>query len=404
MLKKAFTLTALLFALMVSASFGQTLTETNIYQIARPSFYESGYTGTADTSGTYYFPSMIQHGTTAFMFTQGGQFTGPTTPGLNGNSPTGAGITQGNPGSWCSGDKIILWTNPLTDAGLTSHFTQKSIVSVCPPSGSPLHRWGPSGAILASSSGPVYLVANLTIPSDPTSLEGFYLYTGTFNTAGNDFSSWTNAKLFDVSATVGSIGCCTMAIDTTRTAPSGHQYFRGFGGYNDSIYQVRMDVSSSYCADPSVTSPDACVDVDIVSGGVWRHVNSELLDFVPDTMLPSFRPYNLVRRGTNLELWGSAIVAPPSPQAPCTGASSAGQFQWYTVNSTDFSLTGPGKVFSLVRPMPAVPAANRIGADLIVLGGKTYLFSSQNDDNQPAGTACAANIFTGMDIVTTILQ
>jgi hypothetical protein len=65
---------------MVSASFGQmTLTEVGLvaHEVAAPHFYEPGFTGTPDTSGTYYFPSMIQQGSTAFMFTQGGAVLSP---------------------------------------------------------------------------------------------------------------------------------------------------------------------------------------------------------------------------------------------------------------------------------------------------------------------------------------
>jgi hypothetical protein len=67
------------------------------------------------------------------------------------------------------------------------------------------------------------------------------------------------------------------------------------------------------------------------------------LDFVPDTFLPGFRAYNLFKRGTHLELWGSQIVAPPVPDQPCIEGDpspSGGQFQWYTVDPTDFSLKG----------------------------------------------------------------
>jgi hypothetical protein len=112
-----------------------------------------------------------------------------------------------------------------------------------------------------------------------------------------------------------------MAPDTTMAAPSGHQFFRGFGGYNRGIFEVRMDFSQSYCTSIPTTSSAAeeCVSIETKSGGNWLKVSSatHTLDFVADTFLPGFRAYNLFKRGTHLELWGSQIVAPPVPDQPC---------------------------------------------------------------------------------------
>lgn len=406
---RIFTITALFFVAIAAVSLGQNLTEVGGPNLlAAASFYEPLGYSSPDSSGTYYFPSMIQHGTTAFMFTQGGQFANQ-------------GSTAGSPvNNWCEGDKIVLWTNPLTDAGLTSAFTQKAIISRCDSNATTRYHWGPAGAFLTGTDGPVYLIANRTgvdkATGQATGLQSYYLYSGSFNTAGDNFQSWTVSKLFDVSSTVtGGIGCCTMAFDTTRTAPNDgftHQLFRGFGGATTGVTEVRMDFSSGYCGTPRTSSsPEACVIIEMKSGGVWRKVNSGLLDFTPDgltTVASGFRPNNLFKRGANLELWGTQVGPALTTPCPCTppGNQNSADVRWYTVSQTDFSLTGPSTVVAAstpVRCMPASPAANRLGADLLVVNGHTYLFSSQNDDAQSSGV-CTSTPFIGMDVVSTLLQ
>ena len=77
---------ALLFSSLVS---GADLKEVQgPFYVASPQFFGSA------NSGTYYYPSIIQQGSYAFLFTQGGQFSASTTP---------AGV------GWCEGDKIMMW-------------------------------------------------------------------------------------------------------------------------------------------------------------------------------------------------------------------------------------------------------------------------------------------------------
>lgn len=407
MQSRSLALAAVFFVAAATATLGQGLTEVGgPWQVAAPSFYEPVGYSSPDSSGTYYFPAMIQQGTTAFMFTQGGQFAGP-------------GSTAGSPVSnWCEGDKIVLWTNPLTDAGLTSRFTQKRIISRCDSNSTTRYHWGPAGAFLTGSTGPVYLIANRTgidkATGQSTGLQSYYLYSGSFNANSDDMPTWTVSKLFDVSSTVGGVGCCTMAFDTTRTAPNDgytHQLFRGFGGASTGVIEVRMDFSSGYCVNGTSSSPEACVIIEMKSGGAWRKVNSGLLDFTPDgltSVASGFRPNNLFKRGANLELWGTQVGPALTTPCPCTppGNQNSADVRWYTVNQTDFSLTGPSVVSAAgtaVRCMPASPAANRLGADLLVVSGHTYLFSSQNDDAQSGGV-CTSTPFIGMDVVSTQLQ
>ena len=111
----------------------------------------------------------------------------------------------------------------------------------------------------------------------------------------------------------------------------------------------------------------------------------------------------MFKRGANLELWGSLVYPTTAISCPCsTGSVNSAQLAWYTVNQTDFSLSGPDKVTQAipsVRCMPAGPASTRNGVDVAVLQGVVYLFSDQNDDSP-----CPAQPFVGMDVVTTVVQ
>jgi hypothetical protein len=416
---KTLALAAMLGALTVASGWSQGLTEVGgPWTLAAAKFYES--TPTTDSSGTYYFPSMIQQGSTAFMFTQGGQFTAaanppvpPIYPGTHGTSPVD---------NWCDGDKIVLWTNPLTDAGVTSPFTQRHIISHCFKDPNIRYHWGPSGALLTAAGGPVYIFANRTgvdrTTNMATGLQSYYLYSGSFNAALDDIPTWTYKKLFDVATpTPKGFGCCTLAIDSVRASgatPDGytHQFFRGFGGINTGTVEVRMDFSQKYCDDHTTSATEACVIIELKSAGAWRKINSGLLDFTPDIIssLSGFRPNNLFKRGSNLELWGTQVLGALSTPCPCIppGNQNSADVRWYTVDTTNFTLTGPNVVspnVPAVRCMPASPAANRLGADLLVVQGHTYLFSSQNDDAIDSSTGkCTSTPFIGMDVVSTRLQ
>ena len=380
---------ALLFSSLVS---GADLKEVQgPFYVASPQFFGSA------NSGTYYYPSIIQQGSYAFLFTQGGQFSASTTP---------AGV------GWCEGDKIMMWRGPLTASGFQSPFTLVRMVSRCDSDSTKRVHWGPDGAFLAGSTGPVYILSERQEINKATGTQtssSVWWYKGTFNSTTNPTDlNWTLSKLFETSSTVGRVGCCTMAFDTTRTAPSdgySHLLTRGFGVNQQSSFEARFDFSQKYCDDgtSSAPQPGACVVIEMKNGGVWRKINSGVLDFVPDTLLPNFRARNLFKRGTNLELWGS-IVYPTTPiSCPCsTGSTNSAQLAWYTVNQTDFSLTGPDKVtenIPKIRCMPAGPAATRNGVDVVLLQGVIYLFSDQNDDSP-----CPAQPFNGMDVVTTVVQ
>jgi hypothetical protein len=380
---------ALLFS---SVSQGAELKEVQgPWMVASPQFFG------VHNSGTYYYPSVIQQGNYAFLFTQGGQFDASTTP----------------PGvEWCQGDKIMMWRGALSSTGFQGPFSLIRRVSRCDSNSAKRVHWGPEGAFLAGSTGPVYILAERQEIDKQTELQtssSIWWYTGTFNSVTNPTDlNWTLVKLFETASTVGRVGCCIMAFDTTRTAPAdgySHLLTRGFGIKQQSSFEARFDFSQKYCDNgtSSAPQPGACVVIEFKSGGVWRKVNSGVLDFTPDTFLPQFRARNLVKRGPNLELWGSRVHSATPINCPCSsGSANSAQLAWYTVNATDFSLTGPNDVTESVpaiRCMPAGPAAIRNGVDVVVLQGVTYLFSDQNDDSP-----CSSTPFQGMDIVTTIVQ
>ena len=367
------------------------------WYVASPTFYAG------NNSGQYYHPAVVQIGNYAFLFAQGGQGSASTVPAT----------VQGtfSPSNWCEGDKITLWRAPVTTAGLESAFTQIRLVSRCDTNSATRYHWAPSGAHKQALNGPVNIFAERQGIDKATGNQvddSLWWYRGTLNAAGTDLQAWSLVKLFDVAPGVDRVGCCAIAADLTRgSAPSGRMYARGYGIRGQNLIEARLELS---------TTDQSFARIEFKHNGAWRAVANGILDFTPDIHLSNVRGRNIVNRGGTLELWGSVVypTAPTNPPCPC-GESNSSQNAWFTISGNqaggNWSLAGPNLVVqstpSPVRCQPASPAAVRNGADIVVLSGATYMFSTQQwegidpvDPNQP----CPSGPFQGMDTVTTRLQ
>ncbi len=371
--------------LAVTAGHAATITEfVGPFMVVSPQFY-----GAAD-SGTYYHPTTIEANGFVFLFTQGGQFQAATSPV-----------------PWCEGDKVILWRAPHTATGVTGQFLPLGRVSPCDSTATVRVHWTETSAYYSSTSATVNLIVERQAIDKATGVQlstSVWLFRGVFTADGSSIDSWQYYKLFDtVAGSPGRIESFVISADTSRTAPPdgfSHELFRGFARKPSNVtVEFRMDISDSYCGNSSAI--DICARIEFKQNGNWTSVVAGQFNFVPDSLLFTFRPNNIAVRAGQVELWGAELI--PNSDCPCVTTKQAARFVWYTIDPATFSIAGPNQLLSSVRCMPAEPHTTRMGVDVVTLpgGSRQYLLTGHNDDQ-----ACVltSNPFIGIDIVTTRIQ
>lgn len=350
--------------------------------LVSPRFFGDG----SSRGGTYYLPQVVSTPDTLWLFVMGGQF-------------------DGGPAAPCSGDKILVFKLPNTQAGVTTPVnadTVKQRVSPCDNTADTttrLYHYSTGGIAFDNVFKTYRMIAERWEARSNTItmrlFEGWYRSTG---------AGW-NVKWYDFMEVVPGLGPARLnpvllVADPSRPAAAGHSYFRGFarvGQYQ--LAEMRVDFTDQTCAEAATRR---CANIDFKKNGAWQRAAGQRLDFLPDSVA-DFRASSLVTANGRLQLWGS-VLSPTNGCGMCpnaTGAQQSSSFAYYDVDPTTFALGARHDITSAVRCMPSWHRAMRAFVYPLAVGGQTYLLNSDNDDD-----LCQTldHPYSGMDVVWTRLQ
>jgi hypothetical protein len=336
--------------------------------------------------GTYYLPQVVATTDTLWLFVMGGQF-------------------DGGPAAPCSGDKILVFKLPNTQAGVTTPVnsdTVKQRVSPCDNASgdtTKLYHYSTGGVAFDNVFKTYRMIAERWEARSNTItmrlFEGWYRSTGV---------GW-NVKWYDFMDVVPGMGPARLnpvllAPDPARPASAGHSYFRGYarmGQYQ--LAEMRVDFTDQTCAEAATRR---CANIEFRKDGAWRQVAGQRLDFMPDS-IADFRASSLISKGGRLQLWGS-VLSPSNECGMCPNATAPQQsssFAYYDADPVTFALGARHDITSAVRCMPSWHKIMRAFVYPVTVGGQTYLLNSNNDDD-----LCATldHPYSGMDVVWTRIQ
>jgi hypothetical protein len=335
--------------------------------------------------GTYYLPQVVSTADTLWLFVMGGQF-------------------DGGPAAPCSGDKILVFKLPNTQAGVTTPVNSDTVrqrVSPCDNVGdtTKLYHYSTGGVAFDDVFKTYRMIAERWEARSNTItmrlFEGWYRSTGV---------GW-NVKWYDFMEVVPGLGPARLNPvllhpDGSRSPAAGHSYFRGYariGQYQ--LAEMRVDFTEQTCPEAATRR---CANIEFRKDGVWRRAINQRLDFVPDSVA-DFRASSLVLKGGRLQLWGS-VLSPGNGCGVCsnaTGTQQSSSLAYYDVDPATFALGARHDITSALRCMPSWHRAMRAFVYPVTVGGLTYLLNSNNDDD-----LCETldHPYSGMDVVWTRLQ
>lgn len=384
------TIAAGLFLILVGPHFGQCLQGQTEVAPANPSksyvVSSRSFGDGFSRGGTYYLPQIVATTDTLWLFVMGGQF-------------------DGGPAAPCSGDKILVFKLPNTQAGVTTPVnadTIKQRVSPCDNvtgDTTKLYHYSTSGIVFDNVFKTYRMISERWEARSNTItirlFEGWYRSTGV---------GW-NVKWYDFMDVVPGLGPARLnpillQPDPGRPAVGGHSYFRGFarmGQYQ--LAEMRVDFTEQTCAEAATRR---CAVIDFKKDGLWRTAFNQRLDFIPDS-IADFRASTLVLRNGQLQLWGS-VLGPSNGCGMCVNATAPQQsssFAYYDVDRVTFSLGARHDITSMVRCMPSWHKVMRAFVYPVDVAGQTYLLNSNNDDD-----LCETldHPYSGMDLVWTRIQ
>ena len=369
---------------IASAAYGQT--EVSPADPGSSYLVSPRLFGTKDPlGGTYYSPQVVATTDTLWLFVMGGQF-------------------NGGPAAPCSGDKILVFKLPNTEAGITTPVNDNTIkqrVSPCDNVSDPntLYHYSTGGVVFDNVLKTYRMIAERwEARSNTITLR---LFEGWYRSTGVGWNvKWYNFMDVVPGAGPGRMNPVLLRPDPSRVSTSEHSYFRGYarmGQYQ--LAEMRVDFTAQTCARAATYR---CANIEFKKDGAWRSAVDQKLDFVPDSIV-DFRASSLVTVNGRLQLWGS-VLSPSNGCGICPDATAPQQsssFAYYDVDAKTFALGARHDITSIVRCMPSWHKVMRNFAHPVVIDTKTYLLSSNNDDDL---CQTLAHPYNGMDVVWSLLQ